>query len=214
MARPVVHGTLSLSGPRRPAFGAPVSSNVRPRMATLVALQQNQRLSACAKQPPGGEAANSHPNLKHAVVVNEPRQDMGRTIHKITDPGLRFTAMRMGQGNGLPCGIGTASRSGARREQSVCWAAAISSGVRPLPSLAAVQEPGTPLSSARSGRQLRQGEWSSEARLPWASVPCQQGAARPNPSLKRSANGRPPGPRGAVVYPAPRGPGALPLSPA
>ena len=27
--------------------------------------------------------------------------------------------------------------------------------------------------------------------------------ARPNPSLKRSANGRPPGPRGALVYPAP-----------
>ena len=32
MARPVVHGTFSLSGPRRPAFAAPVSSNVRPRM--------------------------------------------------------------------------------------------------------------------------------------------------------------------------------------
>jgi hypothetical protein len=41
--------------------------------------------------------------------------------------------------------------------------------------------------------------------------PCQAG---PNPSLKRSANGRPPGPRGALVYPAPRGPGVLPLSPA
>ena len=38
--------------------------------------------------------------------------------------------------------------------------------------------------------------------------------ALPNPSLKRSANGRPPGPRSAVVYPAPRGPGVLPSSPA
>jgi hypothetical protein len=37
---------------------------------------------------------------------------------------------------------------------------------------------------------------------------------RPNPSLKRSANGRPPGPRGASVYHAPHGPGVLPLSPA
>ena len=37
---------------------------------------------------------------------------------------------------------------------------------------------------------------------------------RPNPSFKRSANGRPPGPRGTVVYPAPRGPGVLPSSPA
>ena len=36
----------------------------------------------------------------------------------------------------------------------------------------------------------------------------------PNPSFKRSANGRPPGPRGTVVYPAPRGPGVLPSSPA
>ena len=36
----------------------------------------------------------------------------------------------------------------------------------------------------------------------------------PNPSFKRSGNGRPPGPRGTVVYPAPRGPGVLPSSPA
>ena len=36
----------------------------------------------------------------------------------------------------------------------------------------------------------------------------------PNPSFKRSANGRPPGPRGTVVYPTPRGPGVLPSSPA
>ena len=38
--------------------------------------------------------------------------------------------------------------------------------------------------------------------------------AMPNPSFKRSATGKPPGPRSAVVYPAPRGPGVLPLSPA
>ena len=36
----------------------------------------------------------------------------------------------------------------------------------------------------------------------------------PNPSFKRSANGRPPGPRGTAAYPAPRGPGVLPPSPA
>ena len=41
-----------------------------------------------------------------------------------------------------------------------------------------------------------------------------QRKVRPNTSLKRSANGRPPGPRGAVVYSAPRGPGVLPPSPA
>jgi len=36
----------------------------------------------------------------------------------------------------------------------------------------------------------------------------------PNPSLKRSAIGRAPGPRGLRVYRRPRGPGTLPLSPA
>ena len=36
----------------------------------------------------------------------------------------------------------------------------------------------------------------------------------PNPSFKRSANGRPPGPRYGVVYHPPRGPGVLPSSPA
>ena len=36
----------------------------------------------------------------------------------------------------------------------------------------------------------------------------------PNPSVKRSAIGRPPSPRAAVVYPASRGLGALPPSPA
>jgi len=36
----------------------------------------------------------------------------------------------------------------------------------------------------------------------------------PNPSLKRSATGRAPGPRGCHAYHQPRGPGTLPLSPA
>ena len=34
--------------------------------------------------------------------------------------------------------------------------------------------------------------------------------ARPNQSLRRTANGRPPGPRGGSVYHPPRGPGTLP----
>ena len=39
-------------------------------------------------------------------------------------------------------------------------------------------------------------------------------AVRPNPSVKRSAAGRPPSPRAAVVYPALRGLGVLPSPPA
>ena len=38
--------------------------------------------------------------------------------------------------------------------------------------------------------------------------------AVPNPSLKRSANGVPPGPQGRAVYHRPRGPAVTPLSPA
>ncbi len=43
---------------------------------------------------------------------------------------------------------------------------------------------------------------------------CTPRTSPPNPSLKRSANGRPPGPPGGVVYHPPVGPGVLPLSPA
>jgi len=43
---------------------------------------------------------------------------------------------------------------------------------------------------------------------------CVQSTVPPNPSLKRSAIGRAPGPRGCHVYHQPRGPGTLPLSPA
>ena len=50
---------------------------------------------------------------------------------------------------------------------------------------------------------------------------CQQSSWRnrnrkvlPNPSVKRSAIGRPPSPRSALVYPALHGLGVLPLSPA
>ena len=48
--------------------------------------------------------------------------------------------------------------------------------------------------------------------LPQPSL-CQPSAV-PNHSFKRSANGRPPGPRAGVVYHPARGPGVLPSSPA
>ena len=46
-------------------------------------------------------------------------------------------------------------------------------------------------------------------------MPLAQGtsALRPNPSVNARPNGRPPGPRCALVYPAPRGPGVLPSGP-
>ncbi len=45
------------------------------------------------------------------------------------------------------------------------------------------------------------------------SITC-PGEVRPNPSFKRSTNGKAPGPRPGVVYHPARGPGALPLVPA
>ena len=81
--------------------------------------------------------------------------------------------------------------------------------------------------SARCGAAIVRLEFSCEVRPQGAGT--QRGASaatalhepgrgalrvRPNPSLKRSANGRPPGPVcGALHSPQP-GPGALPLSPA
>jgi hypothetical protein len=41
-----------------------------------------------------------------------------------------------------------------------------------------------------------------------------QFAVMPNPSFKRSPNGKAPGPRAGVVYHPALGPGALPLVPA
>ncbi len=47
-----------------------------------------------------------------------------------------------------------------------------------------------------------------------APTPGRRANALPNPSLKRRANGVPPGPRGRAGYHRPRGPVATPLSPA
>ena len=71
--------------------------------------------------------------------------------------------------------------------------------------------------AARHGRQRGAGgAWCVPSRItgPWqAHRQCSSGAALPNPSLNRSANGRPPGPVcGALHSPQP-GPGVLPSSP-
>ena len=50
--------------------------------------------------------------------------------------------------------------------------------------------------------------WRGCRRSPFKFTPV------PNPSVKRRANGKSPGPRAAVVYPASRGPGASPSAPA
>jgi hypothetical protein len=58
--------------------------------------------------------------------------------------------------------------------------------------------------------------WSTPkrvARSPYSVCRASHGTSRPNPSVNARPNGRPPGPRGALVYSAPRGPGVLPSAP-
>jgi hypothetical protein len=73
-------------------------------------------------------------------------------------------------------------------------------------------KPATAGSAERKSNQCR----PAEATSPWsARVPRSPSAALPNPSLKRSANGRPPGPGlWHIVHHHSPGPGVLPLSPA
>ena len=57
--------------------------------------------------------------------------------------------------------------------------------------------------------------WLAAVEGSWpATVLLMASKVLPNPSFKRSANGRPPSPRAAVVDPASRGLGVLPSSPA
>ena len=68
------------------------------------------------------------------------------------------------------------------------------------------------------------GAAAAQARAPFGAVkrgmlcllqsPPRRVAVQPNPSLKPSPNGGPPGPRGRAVYHSPHGPGVPPLGPA
>ena len=188
--------------------------NVRPRMATLVALQQNQRLSAWAEQPRGGEATKGQVRPRRAAFDCELRQNAGRSTHRRIGFKLPVRAVLKGREIGRLCLFSRGPRSGARSEQRAFGAALFSSGARHRSSPAAAQNPAL--------HSLQRGAGSICARPSRVTTPgscrpayrAQQGASRPNPSLKRSANGRPPGPRGAVNYSAPRGPGVLPSAPA
>jgi hypothetical protein len=101
----------------------------------------------------------------------------------------------------------------------VCWRLAFISVVRPLSAISrsqsklpAMQTRGVH-ASAPCVHRACVGLWQARFRL--ARCPHAASQAWPNPSLKRSTNGRPPGPvwRYAVHFRQP-GPGVLPLAPA
>ena len=97
--------------------------------------------------------------------------------------------------------IESASRPTAEtnREQSKSQFVEPAAGSGPVPSVAC---------------RTRGGRGRQQCKVQEVAVQQRASGVTPNPSFKRSATGKPPGPRSAVVYPAPRGPGVLPSSPA
>ena len=135
--------------------------------------------------------------LKRAVCVARPK------------PPVEF-AMVLVIRSGLPATIARTGPAGTQRLRRRCAGSGVGTKYAPTP--------GASSHLAWSAHKLR---GPTIARLRGSA---QQGAnpaaaperaARPNPSLKRSANGRPPGPGlgYAVDFPSP-GPGVLPSSPA
>ena len=62
--------------------------------------------------------------------------------------------------------------------------------------------------------RTRGGRRRQQRKVQEVAVQQRASGVTPNPSFKRRATGKPPGPRAAVVYPASCGPGVSPLSPA
>ena len=135
--------------------------------------------------------------LKRAVCVARPK------------PPVEF-AMVLVIRSGLPATVARTGPAGTQRLRRRCAGSGVGAKYAPTP--------GASSHLAWSAHKLR---GPTIARLRGSA---QQGAnpaaaperaARPNPSLKRSANGRPPGPAtGYGVHFPVAGPGVLPLSPA
>ena len=111
---------------------------------------------------------------------------------------------------GLPAALVCTGTAGTQR--LLYWRAGGSVGAKYAPTpfpLSALPSPALKLllhARPQLRGQVRQGSYPSTASAP---------TALPNPSLKRSANGRPPGPAtGYGVHFPVAGPGVLPLSPA
>jgi hypothetical protein len=108
----------------------------------------------------------------------------------------------------------SASRPSSLQRETVQWSQFF------VPAAGSTSVPSVTRSTG-GGRGHERGT-SEEQRTCAARIPvlvkalAESGARRvlPNPSVKRSAAGRPPSPRAAVVYPASRGLGVLPPSPA
>ena len=106
---------------------------------------------------------------------------------------------------GATHGVGTLSLQSVRRATAASSCAGVTCAQRWLWNVA--------LQGRERGAGSNCSTPTSAARSHFVRRVALHGPSRPNPSVNARPNGRPPGPRGALVYPAPRGPGALPSVP-
>ena len=198
-----------------------LSSNVRHHIGHAVAASARSAAQSAV-------SLNSHDAAKPHTASQSQHRALQRTFvecgrterHSISfirqsNKGLVMTgAAHNNNGKGPQCHTATHNRAGNTGFQSVRRAAAFSTGPSSIGPLSRRLE-----CAAHHG--LQRGAGSTRSRLRGTTGPWQArqqrtpGAVMPNPSLKRSANGRPPGPvwRYAVHFRQP-GPGVLPSSPA
>jgi hypothetical protein len=174
--------------------------------SAFAAGQQGQGAAASAGKilgNAGGIIAFGARSWRQAV---RPNTSFKRTRNGMA-PGPRRLTIRS-TGHFAACGSWASFHS---RPTAACRKMPVSSNVRPRHS--AAPDFSTKASGSRNQRPLWQfcSRGLSQKHM---HLITQRTSVEPNPSFKRSANGRPPGPRGRVAYHRPRGPGVLPSSPA
>ncbi|CAD5373991.1 hypothetical protein RA210_U400006 [Rubrivivax sp. A210] len=203
MARAEVRGTFSQPGPRRPTSAGRLARTLG---SAGEAVQCSSRVSALRREPNSHEAAKPHEILLPRLRAQD---------HRVQGPcGINGAERSNTNDKGQKCCIGPLHCVGISGFQSVCWAAAasnraqLSSPRRRLEDLAhhvRRRGEGGLCGQAREISRSGQGHRLGQHRTP----------LMPNPSLKRSTNGRPPGPgRWYSVHFHRPGPGVLPSAPA
>ena len=188
---------MSAAGPRRPAYAAPVSSNVRQRRRRPALLRQSQRLSACVEQPQRGQSANDHtPAQARPVSPSPDRATVARrsSTKKSMVSQYLIEPMHCVRASGF---------------ESVCRAAGY---FHPYTAKRWRRLEDAACKHPKRGAGGRNCVPARVPKLPQARRRPQR-PALPNPSLNRSANGRPPGPPSGQAYHPLVGPGVLPLAP-
>jgi hypothetical protein len=172
----------------------------------------SSRFSACRREP------NSHDAAEPRVLASLQQRPAPRASAdgRLREHGSRVTSRGAAgaRDKGPPCQVELPHCVGGPGNQSVCRAAAAGTAATGAGQVRRRLE-----YAPRHGLQRGAGgAWGAPRGItrPWQAHRQRiHGAALPNPSLKRSANGRPPGPgRRYAVHSRQPGPGVLPSSPA